>query len=206
MYPTMIKVYGTSHVSEESFDVIDEAFREMDPDVVALELCPFRLQALLEKGETDTSGPIFLKILKKFQNYIGRKTGVMPGTEMLYAYEKALDEGIDVVLVDQDIRITMQNLMGTSRKERFKAVAGLLASFLYPKKNFDVSKIPEDRKVEYMLNYFHEKFPGIYKVIVDERNKYMEEAVRNYQEEHPEQDIALFVGAAHKKELKCELE
>lgn len=202
----MIKVYGTSHVSEESFDVIDEAFKEVDPDVVALELCPVRLKALIQDTD-DSGGPFFMRILRWFQNYIGKKTGVMPGTEMLYAYEKAADEEKDVILVDQDIRITVQNLMSTRRKERVKAVAMVAASFVIPGRNdFDITEIPEDRKIVYMLQEFRERFPGIYQAIVEDRNRYMTQALRDYQERHPDQDIAVFVGAAHKSELKRELE
>lgn len=202
----MIKVYGTSHVSRESFDVIDEAFKEADPDVIALELDPVRLEAMLQKGETDSQGPMFMKIVQKFQAYIGKKTGVMPGTEMLYAYEKARYEGLDVVLIDQDIRITVQNLMNTRRKERVKAVFGLAASFVLPGKSFDVSKIPEDKKITYMLQQFRESFPGIFEALVEERNVHMIEALREFEEKNPDEDIAVFVGAAHKEELKCEVE
>jgi len=202
----MIKVYGTSHVSRESFDVIDEAFREMDPDVVALELCPVRLEAMLRQGKTDSQGPIFMKVVQKFQAYIGKKTGVMPGTEMLYAYEKARQEGADVILIDQDIRITVQNLMETRRKERVKAVAGLGASFVLPGGSFDISKIPEDKKVAYMLQKFRESFPGIHQALVEDRNIHMTEALKEFEKENPEDDVAAFVGAAHKEELKCEVE
>lgn len=202
----MIKVYGTSHVSRESFDVIDEAFKELDPDVIALELDPVRLDAMLQQGKTDSQGPLFMKIVQKFQAYIGKKTGVMPGTEMLYAYEKARYEGADVILIDQDIRITVQNLMETRRKERVKAVAGLAASFVLPGESFDISKIPEDKKVTYMLQKFRESFPGIHQALVDDRNTHMIEALREFQEQNPDEDVAAFVGAAHKEELKCEVE
>lgn len=202
----MIKIYGTSHVSKESFDVIDEAFKEMDPDVVALELDSVRLNAMLQQGETDSRGPLFMKLLQRFQAYIGKKTGVMPGTEMLYAYEKAGFEGVDVLLIDQDIRVTVQNLMSTRRKERVKAVLGLAASLVLPGEKFDISKIPDDRKIEFMLQKFRESSPGIYKALVEDRNNHMIEGLRQYQSQNPEDDIAVFVGAAHKKELKSELE
>lgn len=202
----MIKVFGTSHVSRESFDVIDEAFKEVNPDVVALELDPVRLEAMLQQGQTESQGPMFMKIVQKFQSYIGKKTGVMPGTEMLYAYEKARYEGADVILIDQDIRITVQNLMNTRRKERVKAVFGLAASFVLPGEELDVSKIPGDKKVTYMLQQFRERFPGIYEALVKERNVHMTEALDEYRDQHPENDVAVFVGAAHKEEVKCEVE
>jgi pheromone shutdown protein TraB len=202
----MIKVYGTSHVSKESFDVIDEAFREVDPDIVALELDPVRLEAMLQDGETDGGGPIFMRLLRKFQAYIGKKTGVMPGTEMLYAYEKAMDEEKDILLIDQDVRVTVQKLMATRRKERVKAVLGLLGGLVLPGDTFDVSKIPEDRKIEYMLQKFRESFPGIFDVIVEQRNDYMVQSLRQFETQHPDKDIAVFVGAAHKNVLKRELE
>jgi len=203
---SMIKVYGTSHVSKESFDVIDEAFRELDPDVIALELDSIRLEAMLNDEENRGDEPIFMSILRKFQNYIGKKTGVMPGTEMLYAYEKARDEEKDVLLIDQDIRVTVQKLMRTRRKERVKAVLGLIAGTVLPKGGFDISKIPEDKEIDFMLQQFRERFPGIYDAIVEDRNDYMIETLRRYQRDNPEHDIAVFVGAAHKRELQCDLE
>ncbi|MFB6115116.1 MAG: TraB/GumN family protein, partial [Candidatus Nanohalobium sp.] len=60
--------------------------------------------------------------------------------------------------------------------------------------------------ITYMLHRFRESFPGIYQVIVEDRNEYMIESLKSFSREHPDEDVAVFVGAAHKKELKSELE
>ena len=121
----MIYVYGTSHVSEQSLELVKEKIEEHDPEIVALELDFMRLNALLN-GKRDSSGPIFIKLIQKFQNSIGRKTGVMPGEEMLYGYKKAVEEDRDIALIDQDVRETIKKLKDVRRTEKVKAVIGVL--------------------------------------------------------------------------------
>jgi pheromone shutdown protein TraB len=200
----MIHVYGTSHVSQESLELIEEKIEEHDPDTVALELDFMRLNALLSE-EDRGSGPIFIRIIKKFQDMIGSKTGVMPGEEMLYAYQKALDDGRDVALIDQEIKDTIRKIKGVRRVEKARAVAQLVAGLFIPG-SFDVSEIPEEDFLEEILEEFQFKFPELYHVLVEERNKHMVAALKNLQEENPEQDIVAFVGAAHQKAIQEEVD
>ena len=200
----MIKVYGTSHVSHESLDLIKDKINEHDPDTVALELDLMRLNALLN-DDTQRGGPIFIRIIKKFQDLIGSRTGVMPGEEMLYAYNTAVNEDRDVALIDQEITDTMQKIKGVRRVEKARAVAQLVLGALIPG-SFDISEIPEDEFIDELLEQFKFKFPELHYVLVEERNKHMIEALKKLQEENPEQDIVAFVGAAHQKEIQEELD
>ncbi len=200
----MIHVYGTSHVSHESLELIQEKIKKHDPDTVALELDFMRLNALLNDN-SQRGGPIFIRIIKKFQDMIGSKTGVMPGEEMLYAYNTAVDEGRDVALIDQEITDTIQKIKGVRRVEKARAVAQLLLGAFIPG-SFDASKIPEDEFIEEILEEFKFKFPELHYVLVEERNQHMIAALKQLQEEDPEQDIVAFVGAAHQKEIQDELD
>ena len=200
----MIKVYGTSHVSHESLDLIKDKIKEHDPDTVALELDLMRLNALLN-DDTQRGGPIFIRIIKKFQDLIGSRTGVMPGEEMLYAYNTAVNEDRDVALIDQEITDTIQKIKGVRRVEKARAVAQLVLGALIPG-SFDISEIPEDEFIDKLLEQFKFKFPELHYVLVEERNKHMIEALKKLQEENPEQDIVAFVGAAHQKEIQEELD
>jgi pheromone shutdown protein TraB len=200
----MIKVYGTSHVSHESLDLIKDKINEHDPDTVALELDLMRLNALLN-DDTQRGGPIFIRIIKKFQDLIGSRTGVMPGGEMLYAYNTAVNEDRDVALIDQEITDTIQKIKGVRRVEKARAVAQLVLGALIPG-SFDISEIPEDEFIDKLLEQFKFKFPELHYVLVEERNKHMIEALKKLQEENPEQDIVAFVGAAHQKEIQEELD
>jgi pheromone shutdown protein TraB len=198
----MIELYGTSHVSHDSIDKIDEVLQDGKYDIVALELDPQRLNALQQSGQTDSSeGPIFLRLLRYFQRFIGRRTGVMPGQEMLYAYNKAMETDRDVALIDQDIRVTLQRLNSISRKEKVKAVFSMIAGFFVGER-FDVSKIPEEDMITDMTDELKESFPGLYQVLIEERNDYMYHALTELQQNNPEKDIAAFVGAGHRKALE----
>lgn len=186
-------------------ELINEKLEEHDPDIVALELDLTRLNALLN-GETSTKGgPMFLKLVKKFQDFIGSKTGVMPGEEMLYAYRKAIAENREVALIDRDIQATVQRLEQVSRKEKFQAVAEAGVGFLLPGR-FDVSEIPGDEKIDQLLQELEHRYPGLYQVLVEERNQVMADYLQNLQEEEPDAEIVAFVGAAHRKALEERLE
>ncbi len=201
----MINVYGTSHVSEDSLELIEEKVREHDPDIIALELDYARLNALL-RDERQDQGPLFLRLMRFFQESIGSKTGVMPGEEMLYAYQVAINEGRDIGLIDQDISVTIQNLRQISRKEKVKAAAHLLVGALLPFEGFDIHSIPEEDFIDELLQEMRFKFPEMYQVLVEDRNWYMAEALKQLQRDNPDADIVAFVGAAHRREVAKMLE
>lgn len=195
----MIKLYGTSHVSHESIDVIDQAFED-EPDIVALELDPVRLQALLTDGQGAEDASVFIRLLQKFQEYVGNKTGLMPGEEMLYAYNRGVGEELDVALVDQDIRITIERLKDVRRKEKVKAVLSTGIGFLLPfGDKFDLEEIPSEEKIQELVSQLETSFPGIYEVLMQERNVHMIESISRLQISNPESDVAVFMGAAHRK-------
>jgi pheromone shutdown protein TraB len=202
----MIKIYGTSHVSQESIRVIDDAF-ESDPDIVALELDPPRLEALMFDGHGRKDGDIFIRLLEKFQRFIGNRTGLMPGEEMLYAYNRSIQENLDVALIDQDIRVTVSRLKGVRRKEKVKAFFSIAAGFLLPfGGEIDLSEIPDADSIDVLVAEMSESFPGIYQVLMEERNMVMSEALMDLQVNNPDSDIAVFLGAAHKNPVKDILE
>jgi len=191
----LIHVYGTSHVSEESFKVIDEAIEEHDPDVIALELDHIRLNSLLGDDKQD-SGSLFAHLIKYFQNRVGAKTGVMPGEEMKYAYDKAVKDGRDVAMVDQDIRVTLQRLNGVRRKEKAKAAFSMILGFLGFGEKFDVSEIPDDEMISDLVEEMKKEFPGLYRVLMEERNQYIVEALKEV-DQKSDGDVVAFLGAAH---------
>ncbi|MFB6182451.1 MAG: TraB domain-containing protein [Candidatus Nanohaloarchaea archaeon] len=192
----MIKILPVSHVSKESLKKIDEEFNEFNPSIVALELDPLRLKALKEDKPADPDG-IFLKILSKAQAYLGKKTGVIPGYEMVYAHDKALDEGREVVFIDQDIRTTIYKINKVSRKEKVKAIfyllIGLISSY---RKN--IEDIPDKNEIKEIEYYMENKFPELSRILLEERNNIMAGYLKNLEMQNPDKDILAVVGAAHK--------
>lgn len=182
-------------------DLVEEKIEEVDPEVVALELDMMRLNSLLSDQQEQRGGPLFIRALQYFQRSIGKKTGVMPGEEMLHAYRIAEEQDRDVALIDQDIRLTIQKLKDVRLSEKVKAGAQLLVGLLMPGGAVVPTDIPEDELIEELLKEMSFKFPDMFNVLVEERNDHMIESLRMLEEEN-EGDIAVFVGAAHKKALQ----
>jgi pheromone shutdown protein TraB len=196
-------VYGTSHVSERSIETIDRAFDQHVPDVVALELDPMRLQALLQ-GKHGEGGSVFVRLLRAFQKRVGESTGMFPGSEMVHAYRKAEQKGLEIALIDQDARITFSRLQDVPRKERVKAVAELVLALFLPLGK-DVSEIPDEAQMLELIETMERRYPEMHRVLVEERNDFMAESLRKLEQERPGAEIVAFVGAGHMDGLERRL-
>jgi pheromone shutdown protein TraB len=201
----LIHIFGTSHVSQESLNLVEEKIEEINPEVVALELDMPRLNSLLSDEQENRGGPLFVQILQYFQKSIGEKTGVMPGEEMLLAYQTAEKNDIEVALIDQDIRVTISKLKGVSFWEKLKAGAQLMVGLIFPGSFEMAHEIPEEELIDQLLFEMKFKFPEMYDVLVEQRNKHMTESLKMLEEE-TEGDIVAFVGAAHRKAMVKEFE
>ncbi len=190
----MIHLVGVSHVSKKSLDRIDEALENTDSDIVCLELDMNRLNALVNDEDSEPED-LTHRMLASFQEMIGKRTGLMPGTEMLYAYKRAEQEGMQVYLVDRDIRETLARLKSVSRREKVKALLSLPLGFLSPA--MDLDDIPEEDELEQLKKVFSERFPQMYSVLLEERDLHIAKALEVVVEENPEKDIIAVLGAAH---------
>ncbi|PSG99404.1 MAG: hypothetical protein BRC29_04780 [Nanohaloarchaea archaeon SW_7_43_1] len=196
----MIHIFGTSHVSQESLDLVEEKIEEINPEIVALELDVPRLNSLLNDKNKKRGGSLFVRILQSFQQSIGKETGVMPGEEMLHAYRTAEKNDIEVALIDQDIRITFSKLKNVSFREKLKAGAQLLIGVVFPG-DFEIAhEIPEEELIDQLLLEMEFKFPEMYDILVEQRNRHMIKSLRKLEKE-TDGDIVVFVGAAHRKAM-----
>ena len=115
-----IILIGTAHVSKKSVAEVRNAIEKYKPDIVAVELCDKRYEAITKKNkweDTDLaevikSGKGFLLLAQTFlamiQRKLGKEFGVEPGAEMLAAMEEAKKHQLKVALVDRDITITFR--------------------------------------------------------------------------------------------------
>ncbi len=130
------------------------------------------------------------------QKRIGAKTGVMPGDEQMHAYRIASNQGQEVVLIDQDIRITVSRLKEISTLEKLKA-AGLSVLSVFSLQKFDLNTVPEENQIQELLDSFRVHLPGFYSVLIEERNQYMAQIIQNIREKNPESEVLVILGAAH---------
>ncbi len=202
-----IKVIGTSHISPESISEIKKTIEREMPDCVAVELDPGRFEAL-RRGETiklsaakeiGFKNYIIAKFLSVLQRYLGKKTGVIPGEEMLTAVNSAIKVKADVAFIDQDIRITLQKLGKVPLSEKFRIFLSLFKKIKIKSESFNLNEVPDEELVEILLKSVKETSPTLYRVLVEERNDYMANALKSLCRRY--EKIVAVVGMGHKREI-----
>ena len=196
-------IVGTSHISRISINEAIDVILTETPDCVALELDPERFAALMQKKREKATlqNPTYF-VLNTLQTYLGSKTGVLPGSEMVAAIRAARSVGAKIALIDMDIAEIMGRLGEISRWQKIKLFFKLLLG-LVPvpgRKDFDLNKVPEDRMIDEALRYMRKEMPLIYKILITDRNTYMVSWIRQLSKKH--RKIVVVVGAGHKKGLE----
>lgn len=192
----MIELRGTSHVASHDISQIRELIRDRQPAVVAIELDPRRLDVLLHGRSRRARSPLIM-LLQLLQTVIGRRTGVMPGSDMLAAFETATQHNIDVALIDRDISITIQHLQQRlPLREKIKFIGFLLVgAFVLPRHHIDLRDVPDDAIVNEALLRLETSFPTLHKILVAERNQVMASRLTALDAEYG--DVLAFLGAGH---------
>ena len=121
---TTYHIVGTAHVSEKSVEEVREVILRLKPEVVCVELCQARYDALTQ--DTAFRDLDIFKVIREgktlyllahlalgaYQRRMGAALGVKPGAEMLAAIEEARAIGARVELVDRDIHTTLKRTWG----------------------------------------------------------------------------------------------
>ena len=135
-----LRLLGTAHVATASVEAVKENIEKWKPDIVAVELCKGRHDALTQEKRLDREG--LLKVIKEGkapmvllqsllaaeQRKLGLDEGQQPGAELLAAVEVANEAELRVELVDRDIQTTLRRAWNKmSFKEKFGLMWALLA-------------------------------------------------------------------------------
>ena len=92
-----IILVGTAHISKDSVKEVKEVIEEYKPDIVAVELCKRRYEAITKKDKWENtpitsllkSNNAYLMLAQTFlssiQRRLGKEYGVEPGSEMIAA-------------------------------------------------------------------------------------------------------------------------
>lgn len=194
----MIILLGTSHISPKSIEKIREGIGEERPGCVAVELDFTRYQSMLLKRGSSPPG-IFLKFISWMQRKLGKTTGIFPGQEMFEAVEFSRGKNIPVYLIDQEFQTTLRDIQDISIWEKIKLFVLTIFSG-YEGGNIDLEKVPPEKMVKEAIDFVREKFPEIYKTLVEKRNKHMALALRDLDRRY--EKVFGVVGAGHVEGLK----
>lgn len=202
VFMAKIVIVGTSHIASEALAKVKQAIEEEKPDLVAIELDPKRYYAMSQKAKPkfNLRYGSFAMMFGVLQQYLSKKTGILPGAEMMEAAELGKASGAKVILIDQDIEVTMRKIQKISARKKIKLMLTLLWALIFEKKEkLDLNKIPEDSLVEEALKILKNLSPELYKILIVERNVYMAQMIKELQKQY--KTIVVVVGVGHKKGL-----
>ncbi|HEY5948958.1 MAG TPA: TraB/GumN family protein [Kofleriaceae bacterium] len=206
-------VVGTAHVSQRSVDEVRHVIAEVKPDVVCVELCKPRYDALT-KDSAFRDLDIFKVIregkglyllahlaLSAYQRRIGASLGVKPGAELLAAVKAANELGIPVELIDRDINITLKRTWSNlGLWKRSMLLSSLLVGWEDDKKGEVVTEqtvedLKEPKALSEMLTELGKAVPEVKGPLVDERDQYLSSKMTDAGK--GKRKVVAVVGAAH---------
>ncbi|NMC60829.1 MAG: TraB/GumN family protein [Candidatus Methanofastidiosa archaeon] len=210
-----IILIGTVHISKESVEEVRSVIEKENPDVVGVELCASRFEALKnQKKWEDTNildiikqGKIFLflinLLLSNYQKKLGDKFGVKPGSEFIEAITVADKHYIPISLIDRDIQITLKRAWNKmSLKEKLKLIFGVFLGFFEEAEEEDIIKKLQDKDiVNEMLNDLSNEIPSVKETLIDERDRYIASKII----QNNGKKIVAVVGRGHMEGIKVAL-
>ncbi|MBU1201011.1 MAG: TraB family protein [Nanoarchaeota archaeon] len=212
-----LKIIGTSHIAKDSVKQIEQEFLDFKPDIMAVELDTKRYNSLLFEKNNKISlnlvkkvgftGFMFLIIGRFVQKKLGSIVGVEPGSDMKTAVELAKKNNKKITLIDRDIDITLKRFSKKfSFKEKMRLLKDLLFGFYSKKKiSINLSKVPDQKLISFLITELKERYPSIYLVLIEERNKFMAKKLFFMMKQDSNAKILCVVGAGHEEGLMSEL-
>ena len=213
-----LKIIGVSHLSQKSIEEVKRAILYEKPVAIALELCPIRLQVLLNSRKTSISFKSVLKggfssflgvVFAFLQHRLGKKIGIEPGEEMLIALRTAQEINATIFLIDQDIKFILARLFERlTFRERMRLFCEIFLTFLpLGISRVNITDLLNPETAERYLHYFKKILPNAYKVLVEDRDKTMSLSLINISKQFPlDSKIIAVVGLAHVKGIEENLE
>ena len=212
-----LRLLGTAHVATSSVEAVQHHIDTFAPDVVAVELCATRHEALRADRRLDREGlrrvmkegkaPLVLlqALLAAEQRKMGLDEGQQPGAELLAAVECAEARDLRVELVDRDIQTTLRRAWKRMRfRERVRLLWALLEEDDEEDEAFDLDALLGDGDLlSDLMEDLRTISPGAGAVLIDERDAYIAEKVRRLEGQGR---TLVVVGAGHLKGIASHLE
>ncbi len=203
-----LRLLGTAHISKTSAEAARKEVTEFDPDIVAVELCKGRLDALTQpdKFDNETLGKVlregkaplvlFQSMLAIEQRKMGMEEGEMPGTDLLAAIQAAAEAGKEVALVDRDIQTTLRRAW---RKMRFREKRKILMTVLFEEEDGEddvsVDELLENTDlITQLMDELREVAPAAGEVLIDERDEFLATSIQRIR---PRGKVLAVIGAGH---------
>lgn len=202
-----IIIIGTAHVSRQSAEQVKEVIMLEEPDAVCIELDEQRYQSITDNRWKDMD--IFKVIKEKkatlllmnlaissFQKRMAAQFDIKPGQEMIQGIESAQEVGAELVLADRNIQTTFARIWGNIGLKGKAMLLTQVIFSIFSRETITEEELEEMKSqdmLDSMLQEFTEHFPKLKKPLIDERDQYLAQKIK----QAPGKKIVAVVGAAH---------
>jgi len=207
---------GTAHVSKQSAEQVKEVIEAEKPDAVCVELDKQRYQSITDGNkwkemdiiqvikEKKASLLLMNLAISSFQNRMANQFGIKAGQEMIQGIESAKETGATLVLADRNIQITFARIWGGIGLKGKALLLSQVIAGIFSKESItedELEKMKSQDTLQAILNEFTETFPRLKKPLIDERDQYLAQKIK----EAPGEKIVAVLGAAHVPGIKEEI-
>lgn len=222
-----VVLVGTSHIAQESVKNVAAVIEHFSPCIVGVELDRQRFYALVEEHHLryfpsfrnirrfGIKGTLFALIASAVSEKLAKMVHARPGDDMRSALQTAKKHQLTVALLDQPIHTTLQRFSAAiTWREKWHFVVDVLRGIFFPQRElrrygldqFDLRKVPSTEIIKQLLAHVKERYPNVYRVLIDERNRFMVRQIRKFQQKYPHQMIVAVIGAGHEEGMHALLE
>ena len=198
----------TAHISKKSAEQVKEVIETEEPDSVCVELDEQRYSSINDEDNWNEMN-IFQVIKEKksllllvnliissFQSRMAEKLGIKSGEEMRQGIKSAEKIGAELVLADRNIQITFKRVWaGLGLWEKLKLIFQIITMLFVDEEisEAELDELKNENALNMMLEEMGKSFPGIKKHLLDERDQYLANKIKNA----PGEKIVAVLGAAH---------
>lgn len=206
----------TAHISKKSAEQVKEVIENEEPDSVCVELDEERYSSINNQdkwSEMDIFQVIKQKksllllvnlIISSFQSRMAEKLGINAGEEMIQAIKSAKEIEAELVLADRNIQITFKRVWrGLGLWEKLKLIFQIITMLFVDEEitEEELDELKNGDALNMMLKEMGKAFPGIKKHLLDERDQFLANKIKNA----PGDKIVAVLGAAHVPGVKDEI-
>src|SRR5210317_1907516 len=212
---------GTAHVSRTSVDAVTRMADSGEFDVIAVELCPARHQALTKQQqwkdmdlyriirERKASLVMANLALGAYQRRIAEQFGIEPGAELKAAADAATEYDLPLQLIDRDLATTLKrSYRAVPWYKRMMLTTGLVMSTVSSEEidEEQIEKLKEGDILESTFTEFAEQSPELYEALIGERDRFMAARLRQENKDNAGKRILVVIGAGHLDGLASHLQ
>ncbi len=209
-----ITILGTAHVSRASADKAKELIESKQHDVVCIELCESRFNAMTDPNalakmdlfDVIRSGKASMVTaslaLGSYQQRMAEQLGIEPGLEMKTSIKHAKELDLPVVVIDREVGTTLKRVYhNVPFWKRLYIIAGLFTSVVSREtvSEEEIEKLKTGDLLETTFAQFSEDANDLFVPLIDERDRYMTAKLLQTLKDYPGKNLLAVVGAGHVK-------